>query len=628
MVLQRDTPLKIWGWAAAGEKVTVSFSNASASAVANDKGEWSVMLPAQQAGGPLDMKISGSNQINIKNILVGDVWLASGQSNMEFPLATQNGFGGVIDQQKEIAAASYPQIRLFTVTRNVALSPVNDVDSTGWFETTPETAAKFSAVGYLFARDLYQRYHIPIGVIHSSWGGTPAEAWTSEAAILKLRDFDSVMKRKAAVTQKEWSAFDDYVAQKNAWHAQHKNEDRGTVDGKPVWASADLNDASWETTTMPKPWPTRILKNFDSTIWYRKHVQLSSEQLKQEVNLHLNKWVVRDTTYVNGHEVGATNGGEFSRDYHVDNAYLHAGDNVITMRVVGHSDSGNGFVGSYADPADLFMSVGNQKIPLAGDWKVQAGPDLSTLPEIPAVAEFRSNFPLTPTLLFNAMIAPLDAFKIKGVIWYQGEANWANPAQYRKLFPAMIKDWRNAWGYEFPFLFVQLAGFGSDQAQPADYAWAELREAQDMTLSLPNTGMATAIDIGDAEDIHPRNKQEVARRLALAARKLVYHDNVQASGPRYKGIKVEGNKIRVQFSETSSGLQVKNGTELRGFAIAGTDGKYAWAKAIIDGNNVIVSNEAIKQPKGVRYDWGNTPQGNLYNKDGLPALPFRSDGPR
>jgi len=630
MVLQRDQPLKIWGWAAAGEKVTVTFRGQSLSAVTNDKGEWSVTLASQQAGGPFDMKITASNQIALKNILVGDVWLASGQSNMEFPVSMQHGFGGVINEAAEVAAAHYPQIRLFTVKHNISLSPLADVDSTGWWETTPDTVKQFSAVAYFFARDLYQRYHVPIGLIHSSWGGTPAECWTSKGTILKFDDFSDVMKRVAAVTPRQWSDYDNYIAQKNAWYGQHKADDRGTVNGKPVWAGADVDDSdsSWQTTVMPKPWPTRILKDFDGTVWYRKHIQLNNAQLKQDGNLHLSHWVVKDTTYVNGHEVGASSREEISREYHVPAEYLHVGDNVITMRVIGHSDSGNGFVGSYVDPADVFMTVGEQKIPLAGEWKVRPGPDLADLPDLPAVAEFRTNFPLTPTVLFNAMIAPLEAFKIKGAIWYQGEANASKPAQYRKLFPAMIKDWRSAWGNDFPFLFVQLAGFGREEAQPAEYQWAELREAQDKALSLPNTGMATAIDVGDASDIHPRNKQEVSRRLALVARHLVYQDKVQASGPRYKSMAMDGNNVRVQFAEVGSGLQAQNGNELRGFSIAGADGKYVWAKAKIVGNEVIVNNDTVTAPKAVRYDWGNTPQGNLYNKDGLPALPFRTDAPK
>jgi len=627
MVLQRDQPLKIWGWATHGEKVSITFRGNSVSTFTSDKGEWSVTLPAQQAGGPFELRIDGQNSITLKNILVGDVWLASGQSNMEFPMANEHDFGGVINEQAEIAAANFPQIRLFTVKRSVSLRPVDEIESTGWSQTTPENIRQFSAVAYFFARELYQRYHTPIGLIHSSWGGTPAESWTSAATIRQFKDFRDVMQRETAVTPAQWSDYDRYIALKDAWYVKYKHEDRGTIDGKPVWSAVDVDDAKWLTTTMPKPWPAKLPKDFDGIIWLRKHVQLTAAQAKQGITLRLSKWVTTDTTFFNGKQVGSETGGGASRNYTVPAELLHAGDNVIAMRVEGDNNSGNGFVGSYVDPADVFVETLDTPIPLQGNWQYQPGPDLAELPAPPAVTEFRSPFPVAPTLLFNAMIAPLDAFKIKGVIWYQGEANWANPTLYRKLFPAMIKDWRAAWGYEFPFLFVQLAGFGSDPPQPVECAWAELREAQDMALSLPNTGMATAIDIGDADDIHPRNKQEVGRRLALAARKVVNHETIIASGPRYKQSQVQGKAIRVQFNDVGLGLKIKNATELHGFAIAGADGKFVWGKAAIEGNDVIVSSDAVSVPKAVRYNWGNTPQGNLYNQDDLPALPFRTDAP-
>ncbi len=627
MVLQRDMPLKIWGWASANEPVTIEFRSHKAITHADDKGEWSVMLPAQTAGGPFTMTITGSNSITLKNILVGDVWLASGQSNMEFPMATENGFGGALNEKEEIANANYPQIRLFTVKRNISLTPLNEIDSTGWHETTPENVRQFSAVAYFFARDLYKHNHTPIGIIHSSWGGTPAESWTSAKVIRQLGDFNDVMQREARITAAQWTAFDDYLKVRNEWYAKHGKEDRGTVDGKEVWAAANLDDSHWQVTTMPKPWPARVPKEFDGTIWLRRHIQLTAAQASKGITLHLSQWVIKDTTFVNGHQAGSMNGGGLMRNYAVSADNLRAGDNVIAMRVTGDSNSGEGFVGSYVAPEDVYVIADNQTIPLSGDWLYQPGPDLADLPEAPPVAEFRSPFPQSPTLLYNAMIAPLLPAKIKGVIWYQGEANADRPAQYRRLFPAMIRDWRARWGYDFPFLFVQLAGFGNDKPQPAEYPWAELREAQDMTLSLPATGMATAVDIGNAEDIHPKNKQEVGRRLALQARKVAYHEKILADGPRYMNMQIEGKQVRLHFSNTGTGLMLKHGNELRGFAIAGKDGKFLWARAVIDGHDVIVSNDDIAHPTAVRYDWSNTPNGNLYNKQDLPALPFRTDKP-
>ena len=628
MVLQRDVPLKIWGWANVGELVNVDFQGQHAATKTNDKGEWAVTLSAQHAGGPFTMTIAGENTLTLNNILIGDVWLASGQSNMQFPLSGETGFGGINNADAEINSANFPEIRLFLVKQTTALQPVADVESAGWFATTPQTVKQFSAVAYLFGRELHQRYHVPIGLIDSTWGGTPAEAWMSEAAVQKFPEFHASLARKAKVDATALADYDQYLATRNAWYAEHASEDRGRVVGQDVWAAPEYDDANWPTTLVPKPWPTKVVKDFDGTLWMRKHLVIPNDQAGKRIELHLSKMLQLDTTYFNGHKIGETDGDAVSRNYDVPAEYVRAGDNVIAVRLTGQNRSGDGFVGMHGDAAEMVTQVGTQTISLSGAWLYQTGPDLSALPEPNMLAEFRAQFPQAPTLLFNAMIAPLDSFKLKGVIWYQGESNANRPVQYRTLFSGLIRDWRRAWGYQLPFLFVQLAGFGVDKAEPADYSWAELREAQAMALALPKTGMATAIDIGDVQNIHPRNKQDVGHRLALAAIKVAYGADIVFSGPTYQAMQLQGNAIRIRFSHTGSGLIIKpDSSETQGFSIAGADGKYVWAQAKLaklNGPEVIVSNNSIQKPVAVRYNWGNTPNGNLYNKEGLPAVPFRT----
>jgi len=447
MVLQRDAKIHLWGWAAPGEVVRIAFRGAKATAKSDQQGRWEMFVGPFKAGGPYEMTVSGRNRLSIHNILLGDVWVASGQSNMEFPLKHDDvhDFGGVPNAAKEIAGANYPAIRLFKLHHKIAVEPQTDVEADTWFAATPDSVGSFSAVAFLFGREMYQRYQVPIGLIESNWGGTVAEAWMSAGALKQFPEFDQAIA-----------------------------------------------------------------------------------SLKQ-------------------------------------------------------SDSGD------ATP-------------------------LQTDP--------------SPMTLFNGMVAPLTPYTIKGVIWYQGESNIARPSQYRALFPALIKDWRSHWGYEFPFLFVQLAGFQPNGPDPADYRWAELREAQSMALSVPHTGMATAADVGDALDVHPKDKQDVAHRLALVAAKTVYGENIVDSGPTYQSMEIEGDAIRIKFSSLGSGLMIKDQYGyLRGFEIAAADGKFIWAQARQEGDSILVYAENVRRPVAVRYDWMNTPDGNVYNKEGLPALPFRTDGP-
>jgi sialate O-acetylesterase len=626
MVLQRDAPLTVWGWAAPGERVSITFHGARVTAKTNRQGRWQASLPPQAAGGPFDMKLRGKNRLVVKNVLLGDVWLASGQSNMQFPLVRQGDFGGVSDAEREQRTANFPRIRLFQVTRGTALAPAADVTSTGWSAATPASVANFSAIAYLFGRELHQRYDVPIGLIDATWGGTPAETWISANSLQAFPDFAASAARAAAIPAGAAKDYDGYLKAKSQWYQLHGTDDRGRVDGRDVWAQPAFDDSHWPTIVEPQPWPRKAVENFDGTLWLRKAIAVPANRAGDTVRVHLGKLLQAETTYFNGHEVGRAKGEIAERDYEVPGEFVVAGRNVVAVRLEGQYQSGDGFVGMHGEAADMYVDVGGTPVPLAGVWSYQPGPDLSGLPKPPPLAEFRKSVPQAPTLLFNGMVSPLDPFRVKGVIWYQGETNVGRAVQYRTLFPTLIKDWRAAWGYDMPFLFVQLAGYGHDRPEPTESPWAELREAQAAALALPLTGMATAVDVGDENDVHPKNKQAVAHRLALSAAKVAYHQSIVAAGPSFRSMQIEDDKIRIRFTDIGGGLRLpKNADGLQGFAVAASTGDFVWAVASIDGDSVLVGNPSIREPVAVRYDWSNTPHGNLYNKEGLPALPFRTD---
>jgi sialate O-acetylesterase len=613
MVLQQNTRLPLWGWAAPGEKVTVSFQGQKLSAKAGKDGKWTVTLSPVPAGGPYQMTIQGKNTIQIKDILVGEVWLASGQSNMEWRLSSNvNNF------KQEIANADFPQIRLIDVNNAVAFRPLTEMESDGWKVCSPQTAGGFSAVAYFFARDLHQRYKVPIGLVTSEWGGTPAEAWTSGPALKAFPEFGKQVAEMENDKSDLTKQITEYNLKREAWLKSVGDRDRGYMAGGKTWADADFDASAWKKMQLPSLWEDKnVLPDYDGVVWLRKELQVPADAAGKPITLHLASIDDTDSTSFNGRKVGSTTGYNVLRVYTVPGELVKAGRNVIAVRVV---DTGGGG-GIYGDEKELYASVGGKNIPLTGDWSYQAAVDVTDMPKAP----FTSALQNSPATLFNAMIAPLIPYAIKGAIWYQGESNAGRA--YRTLFPAMIKDWRSRWGYDFPFLFVQLANYMKDKDQPADYEWAELREAQTMTLSLPNTGMAVTIDIGDPNDIHPLNKLDVGLRLAMAARKVAYGEkDAVYSGPTYASMTTEGGKVRVKFANTGSGLVVRDKYGyVRGFSVAGADKKFVWAKGYQDGNDLILYSDEVKNPVAVRYGWSNNPEGNIYNKEGLPAVPFRTD---
>ena len=600
MVLQRNEPIRVWGWAKPSESVTVTFNGATAKTKADKNGNWNVSLKAMPHGGPYELIVKGKNTITLRNILIGDVWVGSGQSNMEWTIKDTN------HAKEEIANANHPQIRLFTVPKALSFDVQKDLTGGQWQECTPKTLGDFSAVAYFFGRKLNADLNIPIGLVNSSWGGTNIQTWMSWDIMSgkdEYKKLDMTTLREAAKDMPEKQRkFADAVA--NEKGKLEKWYEPGYADG-------------WKKITLPKLWEQTEIGDADGVVWFRKEFTVSAEDIGKGAVLHLGPIDDADETYINGKQVGDMNGWNIDRHYTLAGNILQPGKNVLVVRV--YDGAGGG--GIYGAADKLNLEVNNKRIDLAGEWQYK----ISVLNTQYGLQATGPN--AYPSQLYNAMIAPIIPMPIKGVIWYQGESNTGEAAKYQKLFPELINNWRTKWNQQFPFLWVQLANFMAPDSLPVSSGWAELREAQSKTLSLPATGQAVIIDIGEANDIHPRNKQDVGLRLALSALKVAYNQNVVYSGPVYKSMQKADNKLVLTFDNIGSGLHVKDKYGyLKAFAIAGEDQKFVWAKAYVEGNNVIVYHPDIKNPVAVRYAWGNNPDdANLYNKEGLPASPFRTD---
>ncbi|KAA3619549.1 MAG: 9-O-acetylesterase [Calditrichaeota bacterium] len=616
MVLQQNQDIPVWGTAEPDGEVVVELLGQRKSTLVDSSGKWSVKLQPITAGGPHELLVSGENTTKLKNVMIGEVWICSGQSNMEMALA---GNGKINNYKEEIANANYPNIRLIRAQRAKSTVPLDTINTTGWQECKPNTIPDFSAVAYFFGRHLYINLNVPIGLIHSSWGGTLAEAWTSAEALKTLPDFVDAVESLAADTVKFDEAMQIYEAAMKNRKQKIIENDVGFRAGKYIWNASQLDLSGWKNMQLPTIWEKAGHKNLDGVVWFRKTINIPKSMSGKDLTLHLGPINDNDITWFNGIKVGGLDGVNKLREYQIPGSIVKTGANVIAVRVFDMGNNG----GLWGEAEQLkIVDKSGQKISLAGHWKYKIGFNLNTLSPEPK----SPNDPNRTTLLYNAMLHPLIPFAIRGAIWYQGESNANRAYQYRTLFPTMIKDWRTKWNQgDFPFLFVQLANFMKIESEPAESAWAELREAQAMALELPNTGMAVAIDIGDAQDIHPKNKQDVGKRLALNALAKVYDKEIAFSGPIYKSMEKDGAKIRVQFSHTNGGLNSKGNTILKGFAIAGADKKFVWANAKINGDEVVVWNAKIKNPVAVRYAWASNPVCNLYNGAGLPASPFRTD---
>jgi sialate O-acetylesterase len=559
--------------------------------------------------------------VKLKNVLIGDVWICSGQSNMAM------GIGVCRDGKKEIAAADHPKIRLYTIPNWIATEPQDQIWG-NWNVCSPDTVGKpgwggFSAAGYYFGRHLQKNTGIPIGLIHTSWGGTPIRSWISQES---LRTVPGLAKRIDEFNRQvaEFEKADgDFPSQMARWW---KKNDAGSGT-KNAWSSSLFDDSAWKTMSLPALWKDVGLGDFDGVVWYRKTVDLPDTWTGQELSLNLGPIDDEDTTWFNGVKVGNTARWDRNRKYGIPADLVRRGSNVIAVRVLDTNKGG----GIYGKPKQLSLSPakmakGVSPLSLAGSWKFMKSSALADMTETPK--DVRKS-PHNVSVLYNSMVSPLIPFAIKGAIWYQGESDSWQGDKYRVLLPALIEDWRSRFeSGTFPFLIVQLANYMKSATVPSESAWAELREAQTLvSRTVPRTGLAVIIDVGEANDIHPRNKHDVGKRLALAARAMAYGHQIEYSGPLYRDMRVEGNKIRLRFYHVGDGLVAKGGKELKGFAIAGKDGEFVWADAAIDGADVVVSAKTVKKPVAVRYAWANNPVCNLYNKAGLPASPFRTDSP-
>ena len=625
MVLQQGIRLPLWGWDKPGEAIVVTFGKITRKARADKTGKWTVTLPPQKAGGPFEMMVVGSNTLTVTGILVGEVWVCSGQSNMEMVVQQSD------NPEQEAACAKYPLIRLFTAGKVSTGKPQEDVPG-AWSPCQPGTVGNFSAVAYFFGRELHRRLKVPVGLINTSWGGTLAEAWTSREGLVRHPKLKPIVDGHERGMANFAKAQEEYIENFNAWQDKYIPKDPGNQGFAKGWADPAKDDAKWPVMNVPCVWQGAGLP-FNGVVWFRKTVHVPPAWAGKDLTLGLGPCDDFDTTYFNNVQIGAVGketpmSWSFPRVYKVPGRLVKAGANLITVRIFDHM-GGGGLTGT---PAQMFLTAdgikGSRPSPLAGSWRYQVEHNFGMVQPPPSPQPpMGPDNPNAPSALYNGMIAPFVPFAIRGAIWYQGESNADRAHQYRTLFPAMIADWRRNWKQgPFAFHLVQLANFMVRQEIPRDSAWAELREAQLLTLRVRNTGMAVAIDIGDAIDIHPKNKQDVGLRLALAALHGTYGlKKIVPSGPSFRKMNIAGDRIVLSFDHVGGGLVAKGNRKLTGFAIAGKDRKFVWANAIIKGKTIEVFASQVDQPVAVRYAWDDNPACNLYNREQLPASPFRTD---
>ena len=611
MVLQRNTKVKIWGRASPLEKVTIRFKRNIYNTITGADGKWKIILHSMKEGGPYTMKIDASNHLVLNNIVIGDVWICSGQSNMTITMERVKE-----KYPEEIAASENKFIRhFFLPTRYNFNRPEEDTPPAKWEFANPTSILHFTAVGYFFAKKLYEKYHVPIGLIQSAVGGTPVESWMSEDALKKFPDY-------LATAQKfKDKPFVDSLSKaeyniNNAWNNQVKQNDSGLIGGTH-WYDTTYIPYGWSTMQVPGYWSDQGSKGINGVIWFRKEINVPASMTGKPAKIFMGRIIDADYTYINGFLVGNITYQYPPRRYEIEPGLLKPGKNVITIRVINSAGKGG-----FAIDKPYYLAVGRDTIDLKGEWQYKIGIATTQL-QTPSI-----HISYQPLGIFNAMIAPLLNYSIKGVIWYQGEANSSRAHDYHELFASMIIDWRKKWKQgNFPFLFVQLPNFGEINKEPSESNWAELREAQANTLSLPNTAMAVAIGIGEWNDLHPLNKRDVGERLALGALHIAYGEkNIIYSSPLYQSMKTEGNRIIISFKHTGGKLIAKGSVDPKHFSITGDNKRFVWANAKIERDKVIVWNDAIAHPVAVRYAWADNPEGaNLYNIGDLPASPFRTN---
>jgi sialate O-acetylesterase len=609
MVLQRDKTNTIWGWARPDEKISVNLADRTATAKSGADGRWQVQLPPLAAGGPHTLNIVGATKVSFTNILVGDIWLCGGQSNMEWPLGlARNG-------AQAVSNASHANLRLFTVRQHPAYAPAAIV-SGSWKICSPKTATEdggVSAVGYYFARKVQSETNVPVGLIKDCWGGTPAESWASPEALGQLKDFDAALKEVERLRARGGSEYGNYISH---WYEEF---DAGQ---KNNWAAPGHDESDWKAVTIPGGFRELGVAGAPAVCYFRKTITLPDPLPAGSARILLGVIERMDTTHINGRWVGASAWVENPRAYTIGTGILQPGKNVVTVRVFKTKPDG----GFQSKPEQLKLVLGDKtEIPLAGEWLGKVS--VNAQPPHPLPLGFE-NWPTMPGVLHRGMIAPVAPLALSGALWYQGESNVGRAAQYRVLLPTLIADWRKTFAQgDFPFYIVSLAAYQPRKDAPGDDAWAELREAQAFAAcTVPNSGLALAIDVGNASDVHPIDKREVGERLALCALANHYGRKVVFAGPTFDRAEEISGALKLHFKNADGGLVVK-GDKLGEFAIAGVDRQWVWADARIEGDTILVSSPRVAQPRFARYAWQANPLATLFNSAGLPAVPFRTDVP-
>jgi sialate O-acetylesterase len=641
MVLEKTAKVPVWGKADPGEEVTITFEGQTVKATAGPDGKWKAILDLSKSGpGPFQMTVQGKNTLKISDVVVGEVWVASGQSNMEWILSN------TIDAEAEIAKSTNSLLRQFAVKKATSDVPLDDCEGR-WVAASPETAGAFTSVGYYFGKALQNELKVPVGIVHTSWGGTPSEAWTSETAIDTVPDLKAAKEKVYNIIKTQPEEQKKWAAAFGEWLKANNREDKPSADAAK-FAAPDASTEGWKKVTIPGAVTTGDISG-NGAVWVRTDIDFAAPATGN-VGLELGDIEGFDSIYWNGELITAMDYRDFPGvghvrrwgKYAVPANKVKAGKNPLAIRVF-----------APAGPAKLpiVLKVGGKAV--TGDFVAMeefalpalTPEQLASVPKPPSVPPTPQN---TASYLYNGMVNPIIPYAISGAIWYQGESNAGRSYQYRTAFPLMIADWRKAWDQgDFPFYFCQLANYQDKKSAPANSGWAELREAQSMTLSLPATGQAVLIDIGESGDIHPRNKKDVGERLSLIALAKDYGKKIPYSGPVYEKVNFEGGKARISFSHTDGGLVAKPvpatytvvskdnktaplvrntpSSELEGFAICGEDQQWVWADAKIDGTGVVVWSDKVPAPVAVRYAWAENPTVNLYNGAGLPASPFRTD---
>lgn len=607
MVLQREAQVVLRGQCDGGRTVQVAFRGITRSAESDPDGNWEVTLAGLAPGGPDELVITaGEERIVLRDVLVGEVWVLAGQSNMELPV--RRTLDLLAD---DIRGVDLPMIRQFAVPQSYDFhGPREELDGGAWIPATPEGLLGFSAAGFFFAKELHERYGVPIGLIQTAMGGTPIEAWISEPTLRRIGGYEATLEQcKDDAYVRATQQRDE--ERNEQWYARLNGADAGLREG---WHQAEWDASRWREFEVPGSWTGNELEPLRGAVWFRKEIEVPAAMTEGDAQLALGTIVDADDTYVNGVLVGNTGYMYPPRRYNVPQGVLKPGKNSLAVRVITPHNTG-----AFVRDMPYKLKAGGYELDLRGPWKYRVGAVTEAL-------EPQTFFQYMPAGNFNGMIAPLRRYPIAGVLWYQGESNTSRPAGYAELFRAMVQDWRDTWGIgEFPVIAVQLANFGPEGEQYTD--WAELREEQRKGLAVPNTALVAAIDLGESNDLHPQDKKTLGQRLALCARRLAYGEaELVASGPLFARMEREGNALRLFFTEVGGGLTTRDGNELQGFSICGPDGEFVSAEAVIDGDAVVVRHEHLKRPVHARYAWSNNPaKANLYNLEGLPAFPFTTE---